>query len=86
MKKFLNILYWLLIITLIGVALFVYRTRYFNDYLKTMKDPVSEFSRVDDIPEELKTIGYEASSYKIESYEYNNALFYKTLKTKKYTL
>ena len=50
-----------------------------------MKNPGSSFSRVTDIPEELLYEGEDALSYKIESDEYNNALFYKTLKTKKNT-
>lgn len=85
MKKVLNVLYWLLILILIGVAVFVYKTKYFNDYIKIMKNPGSSFSRVTDIPEELLYEGEDALSYKIESDEYNNALFYKTLKTKKNT-
>lgn len=85
MKKILNVLYWLVIIFLIGIAVFVYKTKYFNDYLKTMKNPVSSFSRVEDMPDELKNSGYTALSYKIESEDYNNALFYKTLETKKNT-
>lgn len=85
MKKVLNVLYWLLILVLIGVAVFVYRTKYFNDYIKIMKNPVSSFSRVKDIPEELLYEGYDALSYKIVSDDYSNALFYKTLETKKNT-
>ena len=76
MKKVLNVLYWLLILILIGVAVFVYKTKYFNDYIKIMKNPGSSFSRVTDIPEELLYEGEDALSYKIESDEYNNALFY----------
>ena len=54
MKKILNILYWILIIFLISIVVYVYKTKFFNDYLKTMKIPVSSFSRVNDMPEELK--------------------------------
>ena len=82
MKKILNVLYWLLILVLIGVAVFVYRTKYFNDYIKIMKNPVSSFSRVTDMPEELLYEGYDALSYKIVSDDYSNALFYKTIETK----
>lgn len=85
MKKILNILYWILIIFLISVVVYVYKTKFFNDYLKTMKTPVSSFSRVSDMPEELKSSGYTADSYKIESEDYNNALFYKEINVKKNT-
>ena len=53
MKKFLNVLYWLLIIGLISLGVYIYQTKYFNDYLKTMKSPGAEFSRTDVNPEEL---------------------------------
>ena len=33
MKKFLNVLYWLLIIGLISLGVYIYQTKYFNDYL-----------------------------------------------------
>ena len=85
MKKILNILYWILIIFLISIVIYVYKTKFFNDYLKTMKIPVSSFSRVNDMPEELKKSGYTADSYKIESEDYNNALFYKEIDVKKNT-
>ena len=84
MKKFLNVLYWLLIIGLISLGVYIYQTKYFNDYLKTMKSPGAEFSRTDVNPEELIS-GDVSKSYKISSEEYNNALFYKNVKVEKNT-
>ena len=84
MKKFLNVLYWLLIIGLISLGVYIYQTKYFNDYLKTMKTPGAEFSRTDVNPEELIS-GDVSKSYKISSEEYNNALFYKNVKVEKNT-
>ena len=83
-KKILNCIYWLLIIALIGVLIYVYNTKFFNDYLKTMKRPVSSFSRSEEYPEFLENTK-EITSYKIQSDDYNNALFYKSLKVKKDT-
>ena len=84
MKIIGRIIYWGLIIGLIVFGVYIYNTRFFNDYYKTMKNKEADFERVkvEDVYDGLVS---DAKAYKISCEDYNNALFYKEIDVKKNT-
>ncbi|MCI8276356.1 MAG: hypothetical protein HFJ46_00165 [Clostridia bacterium] len=78
--KLSNVLYTLFIIVLIIIMVFIYNKYYFNDYLKSVKEPDKSFFYRDG---EIKHNNNR--SYCIESTEYNTAIFSKKIDVKKNT-
>ena len=84
MKIIGRIIYWGLIIGLIVFGVYMYNTRFFNDYYKTMKNKNADFSRVK-VEDSYAGLESESKAYKITCEDYNNALFYKEINVKKNT-
>lgn len=78
--KISNIITFVILILLLYFAYQFYQTNNFNDFVRSESNlHLSEFKR------DKKVKYSEAKSYKIDSPEYNDAMFFKTIKVKKNT-